>query len=421
VQATIGVPQVYNNTMVGNILGLQMPIITPDAPTSDVVVSNNLIAFNQVGLNTATGLDGLLPGLHGNLVYGNTTADYQGVADQTGTHGNISADPRLEDRANGDVHLLLGSPAIDAGDGSLSQVSSTDFYGNARGSTSVDIGAVEYQASAIAAVDGSITTMAGTAKAGTLAASGAAVGEAFIFSIVTQPSHGSVALSDAASGTFDYLPADGYVGADSFRFEITDGNGNMSNVATEQVSISDIAPSVSDGAVSTQSGLPVSGTLSVTPAYVAQRWHFVLASKAAHGTVSVMPGTGRFTYVPAAGFAGSDSFRFQVVDSFGTASAPATETITVQDVAPQAINASIKVVPNRPYQGALKTQASRGQSLNYTVISNPAHGTLTVNSLTGAFTYTPDHGYRGRDSFTFQAADGRGTLSNVATVNIQFY
>jgi hypothetical protein len=35
----------------------------------------------------------------------------------------------------------------------------------------------------------------------------------------------------------------------------------------------------------------------------------------------------------------------------------------------------------------------------------------------GSFTYTPDTGFSGKDSFTYQASDG-SALSNVATVTI---
>ncbi len=45
-----------------------------------------------------------------------------------------------------------------------------------------------------------------------------------------------------------------------------------------------------------------------------------------------------------------------------------------------------------------------------------AHGALILNA-NGGFTYTPDNGYNGSDSFTYQASDGQA-LSNPATVTI---
>src|SRR5262249_5192813 len=50
------------------------------------------------------------------------------------------------------------------------------------------------------------------------------------------------------------------------------------------------------------------------------------------------------------------------------------------------------------------------------VLSGTAHGTLTVNA-DGGFTYTPDAGYVGADSFTFAAFDG-ALVGGSATVTI---
>jgi VCBS repeat-containing protein len=48
--------------------------------------------------------------------------------------------------------------------------------------------------------------------------------------------------------------------------------------------------------------------------------------------------------------------------------------------------------------------------------SNPAHGSLSLNS-NGAFVYTPDMGFVGSDSFSYQAFDGTA-YSTVALVTI---
>jgi VCBS repeat-containing protein len=50
------------------------------------------------------------------------------------------------------------------------------------------------------------------------------------------------------------------------------------------------------------------------------------------------------------------------------------------------------------------------------LVSGPQHGTLNL-SLDGSFTYTPEDGFRGTDTFTYTATDGE-TTSNVATAAI---
>ena len=57
-----------------------------------------------------------------------------------------------------------------------------------------------------------------------------------------------------------------------------------------------------------------------------------------------------------------------------------------------------------------------GDSLTAVKVSDPAHGTLTLNS-DGSFVYTPAADYSGADSFTYKASDGAAD-SNVATVSL---
>ncbi|MEU2451137.1 FG-GAP-like repeat-containing protein [Streptomyces sp. NPDC012765] len=57
-----------------------------------------------------------------------------------------------------------------------------------------------------------------------------------------------------------------------------------------------------------------------------------------------------------------------------------------------------------------------GSTLTASVVTGPAHGTLTLNT-DGSFSYQPAGGYVGSDSFTYKAADGT-VDSNVATVTI---
>jgi len=63
------------------------------------------------------------------------------------------------------------------------------------------------------------------------------------------------------------------------------------------------------------------------------------------------------------------------------------------------------------------TDPDPGQPLTFSVVTQPAHGTVS-NDGSAAATYTPEPGYTGIDSFTFRAFDG-WMNSNVATVTIK--
>jgi Bacterial Ig domain len=60
-----------------------------------------------------------------------------------------------------------------------------------------------------------------------------------------------------------------------------------------------------------------------------------------------------------------------------------------------------------------------GTSLSYAIVSNPAHGSVSVNGATGQATYTAATGYSGPDSFTFDATSSHGTsAATTATITV---
>jgi uncharacterized delta-60 repeat protein len=100
-----------------------------------------------------------------------------------------------------------------------------------------------------------------------------------------------------------------------------------------------------------------------------------------------------------------------------------SDIVAVQDpTGPVAFNDAYTASENTPLTvpaatGVLANDSDlSGASLTAIQLSSPANGTLTLNG-DGSFTYTPNAGFFGTDSFTYKANDG--TLdSNVATVTI---
>ncbi len=93
------------------------------------------------------------------------------------------------------------------------------------------------------------------------------------------------------------------------------------------------------------------------------------------------------------------------------ANTPPTAANDVYSVAPGATLAI-------PASGVLgnDTDADSGTTLSAIPVSSPSNGTLALNA-NGAFSYTPQAGFTGTDSFTYRATDGQDT-SNLATVSI---
>ncbi len=101
-------PTVTNNTVTGNAAGRGAGgLYLAGSPT----VVNTIVAFNSSGVYRVGGT----AALRSNCVYGNGAYDYLGIADPTGTDGNISADPRLGDPRHGNVRIHPDSPCVAAG------------------------------------------------------------------------------------------------------------------------------------------------------------------------------------------------------------------------------------------------------------------------------------------------------------------
>jgi serine protease len=138
-------PVIANNTIVQNSVGVR---VDARVPTSTQLYANNILVANQVGLEVDFLGSGDEPTWTNNLVF-NNTANYSGIADQTGLNGNISVDPEFVGLSN--FRLLAGSPAIDAGTLSVPHLPPTDFAGNPRvvdgngdGLALPDMGAFEF-------------------------------------------------------------------------------------------------------------------------------------------------------------------------------------------------------------------------------------------------------------------------------------
>ena len=145
--------------------------------------------------------------------------------------------------------------------------------------------------------------------------------------------------------------------------------------------------------------------------------HVTAHTNPAHGTLT-QHANGSFTYTPASGYTGADSYTYTIADAFGR-TATATVTISVRPPAPPAAS-------NDRYTTAYATPLvtaspgvlanDSGSAIHVTAHTNPAHGTLTQHA-DGSFTYTPASGYTGSDSYTYTIADGFGRTAT-ATVTV---
>jgi VCBS repeat-containing protein len=241
---------------------------------------------------------------------------------------------------------------------------------------------------------------------------------------VNDPAHGTVTLN--SNGSFTYTPAANYNGTDSFTYRANDGQAN-SNTATVTITITAVndTPVVVNDAYTTNEDTALNraapGVLSNDTDADGDNLTAVKVSDPVHGTLT-LNSNGSFTYIPNANYNGIDSFTYRANDGQANSSA-ATITITITSVndPPVAVidaySTSRDTALNVVAPGVLGNDTDvEGSALTATKVSNPSHGSVTLNS-NGSFTYAPTSAYTGTDSFTYQANDGQSN-SNVATVTI---
>ena len=259
------------------------------------------------------------------------------------------------------------------------------------------------QAQAPIATSQTVTVTYNNTAAITLSATGTGT---LTYAVVAQPAHGS--LSGTAPN-LTYTPTSGYSGADTFTFKATDSNSQASNTATVTINVLPATPVATAQSVTATYNTPTAITLGATGTGTLT---YAVVTQPVHGTLT---GTApSLTYTPNSSYSGSDSFTFKATDSNSQASNTATVTISVLPAVPVATGQSVTATYNTAT--AITLSATGTGTLTYSVVAQPAHGTLTGTAP--SLTYAPNSGYIGVDTFTFKATDSNSQASNTATVAI---
>jgi len=256
----------------------------------------------------------------------------------------------------------------------------------------------------------SVTTAEDSALAITLTGSDPE-GDPLTFAVQSGPGHGT--LSGTAPD-LTYTPAADYNGPDSFTFIANDGHAN-SAPATVSITVTPAndVPVANPQSVTTEQDAPVAITLTASDVD-GDALTFAVQEGPSHGTLS--GDAPNLTYTPESGYVGPDSFTFTVDDGTAT-SAPATVSIAVTPVnhPPVAYGDTVTTAEDIPLAITLSGFDQDGDTLAYSVVTAPIHGTLSGTAPD--LTYTPAANYNGPDSFAFVVSDGQ-VSSDPATVSI---
>ena len=172
-------------------------------------------------------------------------------------------------------------------------------------------------------------------------------------------------------------------------------------------------PVAEDQSVTTNEETPVSITLTATDPDGDTLTYSIVSGPSNGMLTGEAPSV---TYTPDSNYYGEDSFTFKANDG-KVDSNIATVSVTVSPVndAPVADDQSVTATQSTSIDITLTASDVDGDSLSYSIVSGPLHGSLSGTAP--SVTYTPETDYTGSDSFTFKASDGQ-EYSNIATVSI---
>ncbi|MCW1884687.1 Ig-like domain-containing protein [Luteolibacter flavescens] len=237
-------------------------------------------------------------------------------------------------------------------------------------------------------------------------------GDAFVFEIVTPPTKGVI---DSRETGWFYVPNANVTGADEFTFRVNDGSERSaySEPATVSIFISPVndVPVATGGEFFTMKG----GT-----------FRFTLPGMDVDGdamTFQVIdqPEKGKLTGTPPnltykAAKPGEWTFRYTVSDG-QTTSAPGIITLRVraENAKPVAQPSSVVAHMGQPLLLPLTGLDTDQDPLSFSITKKPKTGTLT--GTPPAVYYTPKPGYRGTDSVSYVANDGKAN-SKPAVIQI---
>jgi len=139
---------------------------------------------------------------------------------------------------------------------------------------------------------------------------------------------------------------------------------------------------------------------------------------AGQGVVS-LNADGTLTFNPAANYHGKVEFSYTVTDGQTPVNGKVTVDVTSQNDAPVAADDRVTTPEDQPIEIDVRAndRDADGDALTVTAVTQPGHGTVTINPLTGNPVYTPAPDYNGTDSFTYTVRDPSGATSQ-ATVTV---
>jgi len=239
----------------------------------------------------------------------------------------------------------------------------------------------------------------------------------------------SGAITIVGGSSINYEPAPDFFGTEIFTYTVNDSAPGADYTATVTVTVTPVNDpplanndtlTVTEDCDTTTLDLLANDLVAPDTSETLTITTVVIGSA---GGITALADGSSIDYKPAPDFFGTEIFTYTINDGTPGSDDTATVTVTVTPVndPPVAVDDAYSV-----YEDNTLTIAASGVLTNDSdidrdpitaaLVSNVSSGTLSLNA-DGAFTYTPDANFYGKDSFTYKANDG-SLDSKIATVTI---
>ena len=329
--------------------------------------------------------------------------------------------------------LTIGSyQFIISGSTSIHDLSGLRLDGNADGTGGDDYVTIfEIAAAAPPAVTGDTSGSGvedGAPVTGTLSSTDVYGATVDGFTIATAADSG-VATINLSTGDWEYTPASGFSGNDSFVVSVTDSYGNeaLQEIAITIASVDNSTTFGGDiSGTGIEDGGAISGILTASdPLDGLNTPHFVVTVAPGNGVAAADPDTGQWGYQANQNFNGVDTFIITVTDDEGNL-ATQEITITVNQVDDPVTVAGDLSGAGDEDGGAIVGTLTASDPADgvtdgtvFSITSAAGNGTASIDAATGEWTYTPFANFNGGDSFTVTITDDDdNAVTQVITLSV---
>ena len=242
-------------------------------------------------------------------------------------------------------------------------------------------------------------------------------GDQLTYTITIPASHGVASIND--SGELEYLANLNYYGSDSLEIKILDSKG-VSVSETISISIESVndLPVIEVAAFSGMEDNQTTGQINANDVEDQSLTFSIVADSAINGQASIQS-NGMFSFTPDQNFNGQATFNVLVSDvDQGVTQGTIVIDIEGVDDLPVAESLYMSVSHNGASSGTLLTHDVDGENLIYSIITDVTNGALTLTSE-GDYLYTPNSGYSGNDSVTYEVTDGKNRAQGVLEFSVE--